>query len=93
LVFADPTGLPLRIDGINKYQWTPTLARLGLLRVVLKNARHSCATMLLEAGVAMKVVQEVLGHASIVLTANTYSHVTAAFKRQAADSLAAYLTA
>jgi site-specific recombinase XerD len=39
----------------------------------------------------MKVVQEILGHASMTLTADTYSHVTPAFKRQAADALAAYL--
>jgi len=32
-----------------------------------------------------------LGHASIVLTADTYSHVSPAFKRQAADALAEYL--
>jgi site-specific recombinase XerD len=47
--------------------------------------------MLLESGVPMKVVQETLGHASIVLTADTYSHVSPAFKRQAADALAAHL--
>jgi integrase len=35
------------------------------------------------------VVQEILGHASMVLTADTYSHVTPSFKRQAADALAA----
>lgn len=41
----------------------------------------------------MKVVQEILGHASMVLTADTYSHVTQQFKRQAADALSAYLSA
>jgi site-specific recombinase XerD len=39
----------------------------------------------------MKAVQELLGHASMVLAADTYSHVTQAFKRQAADALTAYL--
>ena len=39
----------------------------------------------------MKVVQVILGHASMILTADTYSHVTPAFKRQAADALAAHL--
>jgi site-specific recombinase XerD len=47
--------------------------------------------MLLEAAVPMRVVQEILGHASMVLTADTYSHVTPAFKRQAAEALAKYL--
>jgi site-specific recombinase XerD len=40
--------------------------------------------MLLESGVAMRVVQEVLGHSSRAVTADVYSHVTPAFKRQAA---------
>jgi integrase len=72
---------------------TPThlIRVLYLPRVRLYDARHSCATMLLEAGVEMKRVQELLGHASMILTADTYSHVTPAFKRQAADALAAYL--
>jgi integrase len=76
---------------VHKYHWLPMLKHLGLPRVRLYDARHSCATMLLESGAPMKVVQEILGHASMTLTADTYSHVTAAFKRQAADALAAYL--
>lgn len=92
LVFADSRGEPWRADGVHKYHWLPTLARLNLPRVRLYDARHSCATMLLESGVPMRVVQEVLGHASMVLTADTYSHVTPAFKRQAADALAAHLS-
>jgi integrase len=67
------------------------LRRLKLPPVRLYDARHSCATMLLEAGQPMKVVQEILGHASMTLTADTYSHVTPAFKRQVADALAAHL--
>ena len=92
-VFAAPTGEPWRVDGVHKYHWLPMLKRLNLPRVRLYDARHSCATMLLEAGQPMRVVQEVLGHASMTLTADTYSHVTPAFKRQAADALAAYLSA
>jgi hypothetical protein len=41
----------------------------------------------------MKVVQEMLGHSSMMLTADTYSHVTPAFKRQAAEAMDAYLAA
>jgi integrase len=91
LVFADLRGEPWRADGVTKYAWTPMLQRLQLPAVRLYDARHSCATMLLEAGQPMKVVQEMLGHASMILTADTYSHVTPAFKRQAADALAAHL--
>jgi integrase len=90
-VFADARGEPWRADGVSKYAWSPMLRRLKLPTVRLYDARHSCATMLLEADVHMKVVQELLGHASMTLTADTYSHVTPAFKRQAADALAAHL--
>jgi integrase len=91
LVFADPRGNPLRGDGMYKYHWRPLLRRLGLPPVRLYDARHSAATMLLEAGVPMRVVQEVLGHSSMAVTADVYSHVTPAFKRQAAEALAAHL--
>jgi integrase len=37
--------------------------------------RHTCATLLLKQGVNPKFVQELLGHADISLTLNTYSHV------------------
>ncbi len=90
-VIADARGEPWRGDGVSKYAWTPVLQRLKLPPVRLYDARHSCATMLLEAGQPMKVEQELLGHASMILTADTYSHVSPAFKRQAADPLAAYL--
>jgi integrase len=37
--------------------------------------RHTCATLLLSKGVYPKVVQELLGHATIAITLDTYSHV------------------
>jgi integrase len=37
--------------------------------------RHTCATLLLSEGVNGKVVSEMLGHASITITLNTYLHV------------------
>jgi integrase len=92
-VFADTRGEPWRVDGVHKYHWLPMLRRLHLPAVRLYDARHSCATMLLESGVPMKTVQEILGHASMMLTADTYSHVSPAFKRQGTDALDAYLAA
>ena len=49
--------------------------------------RHTCATLLLLAGVSLKVVSERLGHASIVLTADTYSHVLPTMQEEATDKL------
>jgi integrase len=84
-------GEALRADGVHNYHWRPMLKRLGLPDVRPYDARHTAATLLLEAGQPMKVVQEMLGHSSMMLTADTYSHVTRAFKRQAAEALDAYL--
>jgi integrase len=51
--------------------------------------RHGHATAALEAGVPMKVVSDRLGHSSIVVTANCYSHLTPATDRAAAATIAA----
>ena len=53
----------------------------------LYDLRHSCATLLLQAGENPKVVSERLGHASIVLTLDVYSHVLPDMQRGAADKL------
>ncbi len=68
LVFADARGEPWRADGVTKSAWTPMLRRLNLPRVRLYDARHSCATMLLEAGQPMKVVQGRIVNANMQFT-------------------------
>jgi integrase len=55
--------------------------------------RHTSATLALEAGVHPKVVQERLGHSSIAVTLDIYSHVVPAMETSAADSIAAALNA
>jgi integrase len=49
--------------------------------------RHTCATLLLQAGENAKVVSERLGHSTITLTMDTYSHVLPSMQEQAADRL------
>jgi integrase len=49
--------------------------------------RHTCATLLLREGVNAKVVSEMLGHASITITLNTYSHVLPDMQDSAADAM------
>ena len=51
------------------------LKALNLSRIRLHDLRHSCATILLAAGEHPKVVQEMLGHSSVQLTLDTYSHL------------------
>ena len=60
----------------------------GLPPVRLHDLRHGAATLALAAGVELKVVQAMLGHASIVLTADTYSSVLPQLAREAAERTA-----
>ncbi|MBU4534072.1 MAG: site-specific integrase [Firmicutes bacterium] len=60
----------------------------GLLNdITIHSLRHTYATMLLKAGEHPKVVQEILGHASITMTIDTYSHVVPGLKHQAAATI------
>ncbi len=58
-----------------------------LRRISGRRRRHSAATLALAAGTHPKVVQEMLGHASIALTLDTYSHTIPSMGREAADRL------
>ena len=68
-------------------------AKLPVMRI--HDLRHSYATILLAAGEHPKVVQETLGHASVQLTLDTYSHLLPdmGLKERAAARLDALLTA
>ena len=59
--------------------------------VTLKGLRHTHATLLLQAGVQPKVVQERLGHSTIAITMNIYSHVMPSMQRDAVDRLSAIM--
>lgn len=51
------------------------LQKARLPRIRFHDLRHTCATLLLGKGVQPKLVQELLGHATISITLDTYSHV------------------
>jgi len=88
LVFAKVDGSPLHPERFSR-EFTRRLARLGLPPIRLHDLRHGWATMALAAGVHPKVVQERLGHASISITLDTYSHVSPALHGEAAETVAA----
>ena len=60
----------------------------GLPRIRLHDVRHGYATAALAAGVLAKVVSERLGHANIVVTMDTYSHVLPGLDAEAAGTVA-----
>jgi integrase len=62
--------------------------RSGLPRIRLHDLRHTWATLALQAGVHPKVVSERLGHGSIAITLDTYSHAIPALESDAAELVA-----
>jgi integrase len=88
LVFANSEGTPLHWQNVTKRHFKPVLEKAGLpASFRLYDLRHSCATLLLQDGLNPKIVSERLGHASIVLTLDTYSHVLPDMQSEAAESL------
>lgn len=75
LVFTTSTGTPLDGDSLTKRSFGPLLKRAGLPKIRFHDLRHTFATVLLSRGTHPKVVQEMLGHASVSQTMDTYSHV------------------
>ena len=67
--------------------------KTGMTGVGLHALRHSAATAMLTNGVPLKVVSEILGHASIVITADIYGHVSPDVSREALATLSASLLA
>ncbi len=87
LVFTWPDGRPLHPERFSK--WFEQLAlAAGLPRIRLHDVRHSYATAALAAGIPAKVVSERLGHATIAITMDTYSHVLPGLDAQAAGTVA-----
>ena len=74
LVFTSTIGSPLDERNVRR-EFYALLKSGELPRIRLHDLRHSCATILLAAGEHPKVVQELLGHSSVQLTLDAYSHL------------------
>jgi integrase len=91
-VFADDRGEPLQGTVVYKYHWRPMLTRLGLPAIRLYDCRHTAATVMHEAGYDMKAIQATLGHATVSITMDIYSHLSPERQRQQTRALEAYLS-
>ncbi len=83
LVFCRPDGRALHPDRVTKLLRARVHAA-DLPSIKVQGLRHTHATLLLQAGVDPKVVQERLGHSSIAITLDTYSHAIPAMQEDAA---------
>jgi integrase len=93
LVFATSTGAPLSPDVVDRGHFKPLLSRAGLpITTRLHDLRHTCATLLLAQGMHPRLVQELLGHATVAMTLDRYSHVMPGMGEQTAAAMDAALS-
>ena len=77
---------------ITTHRFKPLLKRAGLPQIRFHDLRHTCATLLLIKNINPKVVSEMLGHATIAITLETYSHVLPTMQSEAAQAMEETLT-
>jgi integrase len=88
LVFASSDGTPLQRRNLSRRYFKPALRATGLPEnLSLYALRHTCATLLLQANVHPKIVAERLGHSSVTLTMDVYSHVLPTMQTEATTHL------
>jgi integrase len=77
------------MDGIHllKYQFQPLLRQAGLPTIRFHDLRHTAATLLLGQGIHPSIVASMLGHSTIMVTLDTYSHVTPTMQQAATEAM------
>jgi integrase len=87
LVFPNQFGKPQDGGHLRLGQFVPLLKRAGLPRIRFHDLRHTAATLLLGSGIHPKNVSEMLGHTTVGITLDLYSHVTPTMQREAARAM------
>jgi integrase len=87
LVFCDEAGCAREINAV-RHVFKRLLKAAKLPKTIrLYDARHSCATALIAAGINSKAVSERLGHSNVTITLQTYTHVSQGLQKQASDEI------
>jgi integrase len=92
LIFPSTTGTIMRRNNLHRRSYKPLLKRAGLPDIRLYDLRHTFATLMFENKEQLKLVSEMLGHASVKQTADTYTHVSPTMHREAAMRLNDFLS-
>jgi integrase len=79
-------------SNLRSRSFKPLLKLAGLPDICFHDLRHTCATLLLSQGTHPKLVQELLGHATIAMTLDTYSHFLPSMGDQTVKSMEAALS-
>jgi len=91
LVFAGDLGGPIGHEKVTQRSFKPLLKRAGLPEIRFHDLRHTFATLLLARGVHPTYVQRALGHASVKMTLDRYSHWMPSMGRATAEAIDAAL--
>lgn len=86
-MFPNRFGKPQDGSHLLLGQFVPLLRSAGLPRIRLHDLRHTAATLLLARGIHPKIVSEMLGHTTVGITLDLYSHVTPTMQRAAARAM------
>lgn len=87
LVFANAIGRPLDGTNVLRQCLHPLLLRAGLPLLRFHDLRHTAATLLFHKGVHPKIVSELLGHATVSITLDIYSHMLPDMQEQASAAM------
>ena len=91
LLFAGDLGGPIGPEKVTQRAFKPLLKRAGLPEIRFHDLRHTFATLLLTRGVHPTYVQRALGHASVKITLDRYSHWMPSMGRATAEAIDAAL--
>ena len=91
-MFTSTVGTPVDVGNLTYRSFRPLPKRADLPRIRFHDLRHTCATLLLSKGTHPKIVQEMLGHANISMTMDTYSHVFPDMQEKAVNAMDNVLT-
>ena len=86
-VFCNAAGNPIDVHNVKNRHFFPCLKKAGLRRIRFHDLRHTFATLLIQNGEPLAYVRDQLGHASIKMTVDTYTHWIPGSNRKAMDRL------
>ena len=87
LVFPNGAGRPWEVGNLKGRNFWPLLRKAGLPLIRFHDTRHTAATLLLLQGIHPKVVSEMMGHATVSITLDLYSHVLPEMQQEATAAM------
>jgi integrase len=90
LVFTSRVGTPYEPRNLQR-DFERILKHSQVPKVRFHDLRHSAASLLLSQGVPLRLIQEILGHSSIAMTADLYAHIAPSLMREAAEKMESIL--